>query len=741
MRPLQGLVVLAALSTAPAGAAELTVRLDPAAPAVTEVRLVPRSGAGETIRRSVPASTTEAHFSSLAPGLWSVQVLTAGRWAPDQVLALREGSPAEVVVPLFETAQLEGSFAAPAGVAADAPLSLRLTGVEVGRRGSSFLVDCAIRDDRFSCLVPAGRWDLRLRLPLHASHHRWGVHLPPHRARDLGKITFRPGGSVVGWAPTCAEMQPGKSCRASLLPWLGDEDSAQEKAFAEALRIDSKVDERGFFELTGVAGGTYTLLVEAPDEAAFGRLFPVRIHDGMETEIARPVALEPLLELEISVEPALDLGGGTWAFELQELGVSGHPRGTVAEGNLREGHWSRKGIPPGRYRLLLRAKDGSRWLAEDLQVSSASRIFHFRLPLVTIEGTIALGDAPLAARLWFGGEHGARRIGTISDDEGRFQVTVPEAGPWRIAVLSMDRTIHRTLEADVPEPAGEAAVELDLELPDTRISGSVVDASGRAARSAIVTLLDPVRAERPVVLRADAEGRFSSRGLGPGRIQVFARQGDALSEQVEVVLSQAVPERDVALTLRETRTVRGFVRSPTGPVAGAEVLGYSHDTLAGSLQVTGADGGFTLRTGADTHLVNLVVLPPGRTFTALRLGARDEPVVVPVEDRGGTLVFPGGFAALDALDRKPGGRLLLYAQGVAVDLDTLRQWGSTQGALGGIVDRDGGTALPQMGPGSYALCRVPAGVLPDPTTVGANRCIHEFLEPGGTRVLDVRHLD
>lgn len=738
--------ILTAGSMPAAEAAELLVRLESAAPVSTEVRLTPRFGDHQIIRTTIPQAASEARFTDLAGGAWEIDVQAAGWWAPREVIMLKAGRQHEVSTSLLPTARLQGSYSARGGVVDGTTLRLRLKTPSGEARDEDFIaIECPLSSGRFACVAPAGLWDVRMRLPGHASHHLWGIELTPAEPRDLGRVEFVRGGSIVGWAPACAGEAEESPCSVSITPWLGDDESARQTRQVEGLRQIGRIDRRGFFQFEGVAAGTYTLVAKRGTEAA-RRLFPLHVYGSAETELAQPLVLEPLLDLALSIEPANDPRGESWRFVVEEVGISGRTTRTIANDVLRDGRWTGPGLTSGRYRLALRDAGGSQWLWEELEVSKDSAAFHFRLPMVEVEGIALLGDEPLAAQLWFGGRRGARRIQTHSDEEGRFEVVLPEPGRWSVEVSSAELEIQRTLSAvEVAEPEGEGAAELEIRLPDTLVSGHVVDPAGERARGAVVTLVDPAAGERPVILRSDDQGEFTVRGLGFGQISASARRGQMQSDDVDIRLSKGSPNGRIVLALQHTHEIRGVVTSAHGPVAGAQVTWYGLETLSGSTMVTGSDGRFSARLGDFERVLNVMVLPPGLVFTVDRWPVEREESVVHVEDLGGTLLLPGGFEALDQAADGTEGRMVFYARGVAVDLGTLRQWWETQRSLGASVMNEVGIAIPQMGSGEYSVCRSSGSgahfELSLPAAGGNLPCVTAYLPPGGIEILDVSRLE
>lgn len=730
-----------------ARAVDLNVRMEPVTPQATEVRLSSRAGDGRVVRRVLLASESEVQFTGLAAGLWEVEAHADGWWCGRRVIVLKDGERAEVSLTLVPAARLVGTASAPGGLAEESKLQVRLRAPFDEERSPAahddepMLIECPISSGRFSCVGPTGLWDVRLRLSGHASRFLWALRLGPEEPRDLGKVVFVPGGSVVGWAPACATEGLESACRVSLAPWLGDDDSSRTARQTEAMRVFGRVNRRGFFEFESIAAGTYVLSAERGEDDR-KRIFPVQVYESAETEIAQPLVLEPLNDVVLSVEPAGDPNGEDWRFVVHQLGISGRAMRTVAEGELRYGRSVQRALDSGRYLLVLRDGRGSQWLWEEIEVTADSTAFHYRLPMAHVVGRVLLGDEPLAARLWFGGRQGARRLQTASDPEGRFEVVLPEAGPWSLTVSSEDPRVERTLsDLDVALTTDDEPSELEVRLPDTVVEGVVVDGTGEAASGAYVKVVDLVALGRPTHIRADEDGEFSVRGLGPGDLHVTARGAGMQSDEVVVSVAEDSPHERLVLVLRETREVHGIVTSRHGPVPGALVTWYGPVTGFGSTAVTGGDGRFTARVGAADSFVNVLISPPGRTFTVAQLPIGEAAATVEVADLGGTLLLPNGFEALTGVSGPEGSWMIVFVQGVAVDIGTLREWWETQRALGASVGGAEGISLPQMPAGVYTLCQSSRSAgLPDfsrPDSGGNSRCVSQVLPPGGAVALEV----
>jgi hypothetical protein len=163
---------------------------------------------------------------------------------------------------------------------------------------------------RFSCELPAISADLSLGADGFIPRYRWGATIAAGKTADVGTVELARGASVAGWA--VAEegaVAPGR-CTARLVrlvaPGGGRIGLQIEETAAKAA-----VQKGGFFQLRGVAPGSYLLAVEQPGFAA-ARAFPIEVWPGAETVIKQPLVMRRPLTLEFAIEPPLDWLGHPW---------------------------------------------------------------------------------------------------------------------------------------------------------------------------------------------------------------------------------------------------------------------------------------------------------------------------------------------------------------------------------------------------------------------------------------------
>lgn len=122
---------------------------------------------------------------------------------------------------------------------------------------------------------------------------------------------------------------------------------------------------------------------------------------------------------------------------------------------------------------------------------------------------------------------GGKRISTITDAEGRYELPVPEPGNYTVEA---DLAPYRPVKTEVGVPRAGGCNVLDIGfVSNSSISGSVRDPGGRPVKSGEVALidLDPASSRQPVwgwfrwkKINPPDEGRFRFKDVPLGRYQV-----------------------------------------------------------------------------------------------------------------------------------------------------------------------------------------------------------------------------
>ncbi len=640
-------------------------------------------------------------------------------------------------VPVVPVALIQGRLTLPEGQALPGSLQAALKAVPAGRVAEALTVGCSVREGRFACPAPAGRFDIRLRAEGCVSHFRWDVDLPAWKPLDWGTVELAPGASIAGWVEAEGGRPLGPDCRVTAVPF-GAEITAPSAGRAGAVAsLSAPVNERGFFHLDGVAPGRYSVTAAqsgfAPADAT------VQVLAGREADLIQPLILSLPLEVEISVTPPLDPTGDTWTLQLsrrapgfkqvKELGR----RSVPPAGLLR---WP--GLSRGTYLVSVIRPDGTPWHREEIAVDGDGAPVALRLDLVEVEGTVTLGGEPVGAALMFGGTFGDSRQRFDADEAGEFSGLLPRAGDWPVEVKAAEPDIEVFLpRVEVRPLKGETRARVEIALPDTRLRGRVVDERRRPVSTALLDVTpsgDP--GNRGMQKLVGPDGEFEIRGLPEGLAVIEATGREGKSDQMSVLLKEGTDPQVLELVIRKLRRVDGRVLAPSGAVPGATLLfgPAQQEVPAMHFRFTGPEGEFWLEVPEGTREVVYWVSAPGFAFRFGRmpLPAPGQPLTVRVDQQGGTLDLDLSPPGSDP----SAGFFVLAHQGGVVSGPWIDNWGTIHGGARRAADRltwDG------MEPGLYSLCRASTATFPALQATGFQgaSCVAGVLEPAGDLTLSI----
>lgn len=750
------LAVAGPVAPVPEVALQLTFAPAPgevAVPVSGRIELRALDGATESPVRSV-AMKLPGTVSVPVPesSSWQVTVEAPGYWSRPQTVSARPTHPgqSEAQLELWRASQVEGQIEIPAGRPEPKELSVRFrpAATERGavRELPEILQTCPLKDRRFQCVLPAGRFDLRFRSPGYVSQLRWDRSLPRGESHSVGLLRLVPGASLVGWVEAPDKELRFQDCRVTLEPQTaGAPPSLADGERQSALPEKETPNSRGYFEFSTVPPGQYAVVVRHPRFAP-ARVVPVTVQAGSETEIRR-IVLQPPARLAVRLDPPVDPWGHPWSLDLQQQGPVPGALSPVAQAAASvEGAWSTGNLEPGRYLLKVSGSLRSRWWSEELEVDGDSEVREIRLPVVRVEGQVLLGKKAIRAWIWFGGLHGAVRVPVESDADGQFSLVLPEkADPWRVEVhSSQELHLYGTALEVALAPASERVQRIELRLPDTGVRGEVVDEAGLPVPAARVE----VTGANSLDAEADAEGRFEIVGLLPGSISLEASspKGDLSTsalQSFDLVEGRAI--EGTRLVVKKKRELKGLVAGPGGQgVPGALLFAILDGggpilALAVPQAVTDVAGQFTLRLPAEAGRFHLAVMAPGFALTQVAVDARGtEPLIVPVRQEGGTLIVryqpPPASSGPAALVTRSKTALLHQA---FLWGPMLERWGVAQGYPQGEADR---FVIPMLEPGSYTACfDLPWQSFYEgrPPAEAASRCVGGELAPGGELILSL----
>ncbi|MES1244183.1 MAG: carboxypeptidase-like regulatory domain-containing protein [Acidobacteriota bacterium] len=596
-------------------------------------------------------------------------------------------------------------------------------------------MDCPVDEKgSWTCSLPAAVFDLVISADGFVPHYRWAVEIPAGKERSLGTLELERGASVAGWlAVEEGPIEPGR-CTVRLAPWSPGGADPTVAATAEQKAHETIVSPDGFFQLKGLPAGVYVLEARQPGYSPV-RIAPLRVALQTETFLEEPLVLRRPLALSIEVSPPLDWLGHPWtARVVREEESGGRPNPVVFEGAVGESGALR--VPdqiPGLFRVSILDSLGNGLAASEASLSSAgSPPLRIEVDLVTVEGSVRLGQEPLAADLWFGGRSGAVRVNMASDREGRFHGVLPRGGDWKVEVEASAprlRTLYRT---DVrPNRAGQATV--DVALPDTRIFGSVLDEHGKPVPSAEVIFLS----ERVETLdSSDALGGFELRGLPEGAAWLAASKDGRGSARVDASLAEGRAVGPIQLRFLPMRRLSGRVLSPAGPVPGAQVTVVATvPPVGGGVVLSEPDGSFEIELPEVARRITAVVAAPGYALRAFDTSV-DTPVSFPVSRDEGDLEIRLGLATEELTRRDL--RVAVYQNGLEILPNTLYEWSRQQGQpWPGSSSGPVSLRIPGLAPGDYRICLVPLRLQEEPTVSSQAECDAGALFANGVLTLQL----
>lgn len=330
----------------------------------------------------------------------------------------------------------------------------------------------------------------------------------------------------------------------------------------ERLRPRRTTGPRGFFQLAGVASGSYRLLVTAD---GYAPLVLDRIELGAAEELLLgDVDLVRPFEVTVEVDPPVPPEGHLWRVELIS-GVDPEPglAGRLAAEADPTGRAALTGVVPGEYFVrLLPGEDAPPVLTRTLRLEHAETV-RLEVPLVWVEGVLEVDGRSLQGRVTL---QAWGRVGDLrADAEGRFHGWVPDPGGTTVSVRIEATDPPVSWWLPVPwRPGRDRRVELSLSLPGSGLHGTVLNPDGTPAAGAEVVAWR--RGGFRARTTAAEDGAYRIPGLGEGRWRTGAALAGYASRQLAVEVCRACPPREVTVQLLEGRARRGRIIGPEGPL-------------------------------------------------------------------------------------------------------------------------------------------------------------------------------
>jgi hypothetical protein len=333
----------------------------------------------------------------------------------------------------------------------------------------------------------------------------------------------------------------------------------------------------------------------------------------------------------------------------------------------------------------------------------------------------------LKAKLVLGGRFGERRIVAETDDDGRFEASVPEGlasnRRWAVTVHSDEAGIDATLRG--LETDGGF---LRVVVPSNRVAGRVIGATADDIGKLVVRLASEASVQS--VTRFGENGAFEFLGVPAAEYTLSAESAAKFTEPQRLVVAMNSDISGLSLRLRpaESATVRVLTPEAT-PVPGA-VVGLVPKHAA---ELLGAQETTDLAGEADFALLpewDAVVVHVAARGYGFHIGSYARTTGEPILVRLGRSLAELAVR-MDLLS--PDVAVLLHRGGF-IDIRALA------GAWSEPTEPSFGHNLRELEPGRYRLCRVKAeeyGVLLRSGFAAAKACTDIVLEPSGVETVEL----
>lgn len=632
------------------------------------------------------------NLSAQASGFWPCEA-----WVPTDQEAVRWK--------LVRQSTIRGRLKVPAATEpVPASVQLRIESSQAAENSKAAIVACdratvevscpVAADLHFECPAPVGVLAVRAAVANYIPFYFWDLKHTPAGQLDLGTLELHRGASVVGFL-TGQGVELSKAQVRAERQGFGA-TSNEDRARLARMEAKAQANERGFFQLAGLAPGLFQITATAGEQISAA--IEVSVKEGEELALGASLELQPPFEASFVIEPPASPFGEPWRLVLQRK--MGGSFLDVAEKEVSLQGQSTIGLlRPDHYRLELQDTKGSVWHREAFELS-ASRSFFIALDLVEIRGRLLVGTEGREGTVVFGANQ-VPRIALASDAAGNFEGFLPHEGEWPLLVEWPSTERRKLPPVEVRRSTGKGWVELDVVLPDTLLRGQVTRQGKLVDASVVLRAQNTAKLSSSVLTR---KGQFEMAGLENGRYEIAAFDRGDQSPWQEVEIAEKLPSPRIQLEFQPSRQARGIVRHGGQSVPGASVVARSPlDTMGwdGMLKATSAlDGGFNLPLPEGASVVDLLVQAPGLPIWMgrLRLGGETTPAIIELAGQGGELAFPVN---------EPAEWSLRY-DGVEIGLASLLQ--ALVRTHGGYLQREGDYAYraPNLPIGEWTLCRIAA---------------------------------
>ncbi|HUO84496.1 MAG TPA: carboxypeptidase-like regulatory domain-containing protein, partial [Thermoanaerobaculia bacterium] len=436
---------------------------------------------------------------------------------------------------------------------------------------------------------------------------------------------------------------------------------APRRQVSETVLASARSDDKGWARLERLPPGEIFVRVLPK-----GRTYPhvseaLTVFAGEEAvvdelEVPPPGSVAIHLELSDSIRTRMEEGV---VKGITLHGTSDRRDGVSLEATTREPEIVLDEVPPGRWRFraVLDLGEGKSGTVVDprgleIEVPEGTRIdASMKIPTIVFAGRVTQRGEPVEADLVqmalspAGRKPGRFGFTVVIDEQGMFVLPLLHPGKYDLRIFADERVASQIPSFEFREIDADDLIE--IELPEGRIEGVVVDAAGNPARDVDVDATLGEGRGRPIFsnARSDEAGEFILDGLIEGEWRMAAATRDVRSEDAFVSLAEDDTRTGVVLRLSLTNVkvrvldVSGVARP--GLVVEATSRGASGEAARGrgTTDEQGIAGiGIPGTAGAP---ISLAVGPVTGEWAAPFLLPFAREIIVTLPGAFGSVVLPG----------------------------------------------------------------------------------------------------
>lgn len=446
--------------------------------------------------------------------------------------------------------------------------------------------------------LPVGDVDLRVGAADHVSRTVTVPGLADGVEKDLGDVVLvrRPpmtDGLSVKVIDEAGRPIAGAKVKASTLPWGLLVTMGARAGMPDVISHEATTDELGFARIVPMAPERYDVVARAPEHTL----------DGVGNVV---VAAGRVERVTITLKRALTIEG--IVVDAEKVPVAGAYVSCLGMPTFRSyelvetdasGRFTLTGLAAGTYMILGGRDDRGEGMTPN--VKAGDRAARIQLGGAgAIKGRVLEADGKPAVKFsvrpytgdWF--RYNYSRQFAFEDPEGRFVLPMAP-GAYSLDVRSESGSF--TTSKAVTVVKGENA-ETEIKLPPAGVvTGVVTDPDGAHLSGAEVFVKrggfppEPVREQ---YARADADGRFTVKGLAIEQVKLHVRHAGFATTEFATTAAPADQAKEVTIRMGRGARVLGTVRTKDGrPVEGAQLnLAQGFDFFSAKTAFTDATGAF-----------------------------------------------------------------------------------------------------------------------------------------------------